>query len=110
MWKWIALATVAMGCADGTGTGTGTNEDRASVILGLAADEVAGETLYTNNCSVCHDADGTGAVGVGTDVTDDDAEAIVESILFPPTTSMATFADLLTDQEIADIAIYAETL
>lgn len=103
MWKWIGLATVLAACADG-------ETDRTTIILGLTGDSVAGETLYTNNCVTCHDADGSGTDGPGNDIRDEDAESIVESVIVPPTSSMAAFADLLSDQEIADIAAYATTL
>jgi mono/diheme cytochrome c family protein len=103
MQKWIGVVALLTACAGET--------TRVDDILALNGDVDAGETLYGNNCaSGCHDADGSATVGVGNDIRGLGEADIVDSVVFPPTSSMNGLADFLSDQEIADIAAYATTL
>ncbi len=43
--------------------GCASEADRAQAILDLTGDPAAGETTYTQQCSACHAADGTGGTG-----------------------------------------------
>lgn len=102
MWKWIGVVALMAACGETT---------RVDEILSLTGDATAGETLFGNNCaSGCHDADGSGSEGVGSDIRGLSEEDIVDSVINPTTTSMNTLADFLSDQEIADITAYATTL
>lgn len=77
-------------------------------ILALDPDLAAGEAGYTTNCVLCHVADGTGATGP--DLTGADAREIAEAMIEGPG-AMTSAADLeLVDQDVADIAAYAESL
>ena len=88
-------------CADG-------GDDRHPAFA-LTGDADAGATVYASTCVSCHAADGTG--GTGSDLTatvpgldrDGVVEVLVEGI---PNTSMVSYAAILSDQEIADVAAY----
>lgn len=80
---------------------------RAEQILSLSGDVASGEIEYTTNCVSCHSADGSG--GIGSNIQDTDVEVMVDAML-NGRSGMISYADLLQDQQIADIAAYAETL
>jgi cytochrome c551 len=84
----------------------GEAQTRDEIILSLTPDLVAGETGYVDNCSACHAADGSG--GVGPNLVGVGADTTVNAMLNPPG-GMNDYSNL-TDQEIADIAGYVESL
>ncbi|CBL45004.1 Cytochrome c, class I [gamma proteobacterium HdN1] len=87
-----------------------------------APDYAAGEKLYSNHCSSCHNDDGQGHKGIypplggNSSITDPTALNAIRSVLlggFPPATpgnpqpySMPPFAHQLNDQEIAAVVNY----
>ena len=98
---WIVPVVVALGCAE---------ETREEQILALEGDSAAGSALYDSECAACHATDGTGVEELGPDIRGVSAADVVGSILEPPTTLMSQYAAALDDQEIADVAAYAESL
>lgn len=87
----------------------GENETERHPAFGLTGNADAGADVYASTCVSCHAADGTG--GTGTDLTetvpgmsrDELIEVLVDGI---PGTSMVSYASILTDQQIADVAAY----
>jgi mono/diheme cytochrome c family protein len=103
--RWIWLVPMVVACGGGSGEGT-----RSDAILALTGDATAGETVYTNNCAVCHAASGLGVDdgGSGTNLTEtagetDDTESI--DYILNGEGNMPAFSDL-SDQEIADVLAY----
>lgn len=96
----VALCVLLTAC-DSTSGG------RADDILSLSGDVDRGLTLYTTNCVACHSKDGSG--GIGSNIQGADAVLLVDAML-EGRSGMISYAELLEDQNIADIAAYAETL
>jgi len=97
----FAFGVLLGGCADGESGG------RQDDILALSSDLASGESLFDANCQSCHAADGSG--GLGSNIQQVDVDLVVDAML-NGRTGMESYADLLTDQEMADIAGYVETL
>lgn len=70
----------------------------------MTGDPVAGEAVYTDNCAICHAADGTG--GTGPDITGETEEAEIADIVTNGEGDMTAFGDILSEQEIMDVAAY----
>lgn len=101
----VAALALLVGCG-GDDEGTGSRVDD---IMALTGDAAAGETVFANNCAVCHGADGTG--GSGPDITGEDSAEEVAEIVLNGEEGMTAFDGVLTDQEIADVVAYVtETL
>ncbi len=98
MWRWVVVAMVGVACE---------GADRADDILSLSANEANGEELYRTFCASCHAVDGSG--GTGANIQGASARLTVESMLAPPAL-MPDYSSTLTDQEMADIAAYVESL
>jgi len=82
-------------------------EDPIQAILALTGDSGAGMTVYDDNCAFCHAADGSG--GTGPSLQRAIAlEDIVETVYFGEGI-MSAYSESLNDQEIADVAAYAQT-
>ena len=96
----LAVCVVATAC-------DGVTSERAQTILALTGDVVNGESLYSTNCASCHLADGSG--DIGSNIQGVDQDLLVDAML-NGRTGMISYADLFVDQEIADIAAYAEGL
>lgn len=106
MSKWIGLAVLFAGCADG-----GEEMTRAETILSLTGDATAGESLFGSNCVACHEADGSGnASANNVDIRTSTEQVIVDSIVTAPVDVMVGFQSVLTDQNVADITAYVITL
>ena len=106
----LALALMMFGCngADDDG-GKGTTSE-VDAILALTADTANGATLYDGNCALCHADDGSGFEGLGSNIqTETDEALVVESVLNGNDEGMTAFADILTDQEIADVSGFVTT-
>lgn len=86
----------------------GASGGRVDTILSLSGDVTNGEDLYTSNCVSCHAADGSG--GIGSNIQGVDVDVTVDAVLNGRGNEMAAYGDLLTDQEIADLTAYVETL
>ena len=83
-------------------------ETRAQTILALTGDASAGTATYETNCQGCHGADGDGPVGTnlqGWVMTEESVNAIIDG-----KGSMPGFGAYFTDQEIADLVAFVETL
>jgi cytochrome c553 len=81
--------------------------DPIQSILGLTGDSGAGMSVYDVNCAACHLADGSGSTGP----TLQQAialEEIVEVVYFGEGI-MSAYGQVLTEQEIADVAAYVQT-
>lgn len=78
-----------------------------TTILGLPGDTAAGETVYADNCAVCHAADGSGSIGPA--IAGSAAEEVVSTALVGVGDEMPAF-DTLSDQDLADLAAFVEGL
>ena len=78
---------------------------RADDILALTGDATSGETLFADNCAVCHAADGSG--GTGPNLSWESVSAEVVNVILSGEEDMPSFSDL-TDQEIADILAWLD--
>jgi mono/diheme cytochrome c family protein len=76
-------------------------------ILALTPDTANGATKFASTCTACHASDGSGVVGLGTDIRGFAAEDVIVSILVPPSELMVI--PPMSDQEIADVSAYVET-
>jgi len=101
----LKLRVVAVGLVFLVGCAT-EGDSAVDDILMLSGDVVAGETLYGTNCESCHAEDGSG--GIGNDIREVDAATAVDA-MWEGRDGMVSFSNLLTEQEIADIAAYVET-
>lgn len=81
------------------GTNSGTDSHPA---LALTGDEVAGETVFANNCSGCHGGDATG--GIGPDLTTLVSGLSDEDIVLTIAEGSGNMGAVgIDDQEIADV-------
>jgi mono/diheme cytochrome c family protein len=124
--KILALALFAGGLI-ACGGGDAAPADDAAAPVETAAPAVAandaGATEYTNNCSVCHQADGNGMPGAfpplaGSEIVNNASPnhmiaVILKGLQGPVTVAgsefngiMTPFQDILTDAQIASIATY----
>ncbi len=76
------------------------NSARVDAILALAGDATNGAVVYADNCAGCHGEDGTGGTERGI-LGEGDAETA--QIVLNGEESMPSFADELTDQDVADV-------
>lgn len=96
---------------DDSGPTAGDDDDTSDpvdAILALTGDSAAGMTIYSDNCSICHGDSGEGGTGDPLDVAIP-AETIVETVYYGEGI-MAAYSETLSDQEIADVAAYVQTL
>lgn len=95
------------------------NSDRSPPLTGLTSAEQRGETLYLQNCSYCHAADGTGRNAIGRflephppDFADPvlrqmTQDALVQAIINgKPASSMPAFKAVLGEDDAAAVAAY----
>lgn len=107
---WMVLLAVACSGDDKDDSGADGNGGGDSVearILGLTADATAGEPIFQTNCATCHATDGSGSVGP--DIRNTSRDVIVDASV-NGRDGMAAFLGNLTEQEIADLSLYAEGL
>jgi mono/diheme cytochrome c family protein len=76
------------------------NAARVDTIVGLTGDSTDGAVVYADNCASCHGADATGGTERG--ITGAPDEEVAEVVLNGEE-SMPSFADTLSDQDIADV-------
>jgi cytochrome c oxidase cbb3-type subunit 3 len=74
----------------------------------VVGDPVAGEEVYATNCAVCHADDGSG--GTGPSLIGEDEEAEIIDIVTNGEGDMQPYGDILTEQEIADVAAFVVSL
>lgn len=97
----VAMSCVLVACDETAG-------GRAGDILALSGDVANGRTLYTTTCQSCHAADGSGVEDLGINIQDVDIDVVVDAVL-NGRTNMAAYGEVFEDQEIADIAAFAES-
>lgn len=93
----LMLLISLLACAD---------ENRENDILALTGDATSGEALYAT-CSGCHGTDGSGGDG-GPDIQGEGGREALETILYGED-SMPGYEGW-TDQDLADVLAYVETL
>ena len=103
----LALSILFIGCGDGDSGDNGASGSRVDDIQALTGDATEGQTLYASSCQGCHASDGTGQNG-NPDITGSISDSDINIILTGPG-QMPAFSSL-TDQQIADIAAYVESL
>jgi mono/diheme cytochrome c family protein len=95
----LASVSVLVACgADDGGEGDG----------GGGGDATAGRALYETNCAACHGAGGEGSGSYPSIVGEGGSDAI--DIVTNGDGGMPAFGGRLTEQEIADVVAYVETL
>jgi len=111
---WLGLGLLA--ACDGTEGDGGSPTDceggasRTEDILCLEPDTVNGADVYVARCQVCHGTDASGLTGLGSDIRGKAASETVDTIMDPPAGMTESLQDIMTNQEIADVAGYLETL
>lgn len=114
MW-WLLAALVACGGESTDPTEetdteeTDAGDSRVSAITALNGSSSAGAGVYSENCALCHAADGTG--GTGTDLTATlpglaEEDAILTILDGVEGTTMTSWDGFLSEQEIADVVAY----
>jgi mono/diheme cytochrome c family protein len=93
----LACSSLFVACGDAGGGGNG-----------LTGDATAGKALYETNCASCHGATGEGTGQFPSVVGEGGSEAI--EIVTNGEDAMPAFGGELTEQEIADVVAYVETL
>lgn len=112
----VGIGLFGAGCnSDDGGTGDtdacGGGTSRTADILCLEADTANGEAVYFEHCDICHGPDAAGLPGLGSSTRGKPAAETVETLLMdPPPAGMIPFTDVLSDQEMADVAGYLESL
>lgn len=88
---------------------TACADSRASKISGLEGDATAGATLFQENCQSCHGANGVGGSGPALAEEAEEPDEVI-SIVLSGEEEMPSFEETLSDQEIADIVAFLQTL
>lgn len=108
----FALASLVLflpACAgDGDGEDEGSGDD-VDAILMLTGDADNGATVFSSKCASCHGAMGEGGIGpaLATEAKNESDEDIVTDVLNGIAgTSMPSFRDQLSDQEVADVLAF----
>ncbi len=78
-------------------------------ILALDGDSEAGSTVYADNCAGCHAEDGSGGSGPALVGEADEGEEFVALVL-DGEEDMPAFSDTLSDQDIADVLAFVQSL
>ncbi len=109
--SWLIVVPLALLACNGDDNGGGDTDPEGFThpSLDLTGDPAAGADVYSSSCASCHAADGTG--GTGNDLTasvpgqtrEELTEILVEGI---EGTSMVSYDDILSDQEMADVVAY----
>ncbi len=81
---------------------------RMDDVLALEGDPVAGEAIYEERCQECHGPSGDGQ-GSGPPLSGLSEEEVLEAVLAGPC-FMPSYADDLSDQELADVTAYVASL
>jgi mono/diheme cytochrome c family protein len=105
---WTSVGLLA-GCEGGTTNACTGGTSRTADIVCLQGDASNGAAVFSDNCAVCHGADAAGINGLGSDIRGKVPEDTIDSIL-NPVAGMTDLSNVLSDQEIADVAAHVETL
>ena len=81
---------------------------RVDTILSLSGDDVNGETVYSDNCAVCHGINGEGGSGPSMAQASGESDEEIVSVVLTGEDEMPSF-DNLEDQDIADVLAYIRT-
>lgn len=85
-------------------------ETGPDAVLALEGDAAAGEELYTTHCSACHGDDGNSGT-VGEDIAGEGDEEMASAMWNGKEDGeMPSFQETLTEQEMADIIAYVNSL
>lgn len=106
--RFFALGLLVAGTLAGGSIQSGASAS-ATAIAPLAGDARAGKTTFTVYCSICHGVNATGFIGpriAGINWTAPGLQSIVRGGLGGYGGMPAFNADVVTDQNIADIAAY----
>jgi mono/diheme cytochrome c family protein len=103
----MRLSTVMTAAMIGL-AGCGGGDDRVDAVLALSGDPANGQTKFVEHCAECHKEDATGGSGPNL-VGHADPEGFVTQVIDGGET-MPPFGDALSDQEIADIHAWIESL
>lgn len=98
----LALPLFLFAC----GGGAGASQEDVDAVMALPGDDNPGETLYLDNCAVCHLDDGSGDIGPSLifHVSKHPDEYLV-GLIIDGSGAMPAFDDL-SDQQIADLLAY----
>lgn len=103
-----AALLIVTACNDPADDKSATETDeptRAERIADLTGDATAGASVYSDNCALCHAADGSGTSGPNIqDPSAYNQDDLITTVLDGQGT-MPSF-DALEDQEIADVIAY----
>lgn len=91
--RYVLPALFLMACGGST--------SRATDILALTGDATAGEAVFSDNCAVCHAADGSG--GTGPNLANESVGESAVNTVLNGKESMPSFGDSLSDQDVADL-------
>jgi mono/diheme cytochrome c family protein len=95
----FALGLLVLGC-NGDDELTGID-----AILALTPDTENGALVFDAQCALCHADDGSGVEGLGSDIrAETDQTVVVTSVYDGNDEGMTAFADILTEQDIADVS------
>lgn len=84
-------------------------DSRAETIAALDGDSSAGATVFEQNCQGCHGANAAGGSGPNLAGEADEPEEVINTILHGDG-EMPSFEQTLTDQEIADVVAFLQSL
>ncbi len=96
------LAPFLISCGDSA------TDARTDTILALTADTGNGKIVFDGKCASCHGAAG-GGTGLGPDIKGSNDAAAVLEITISGDGSMPSFSSL-SDQELADVTAYTQSL
>ncbi len=108
----LALLAVSLcGCTPATVAKSDTSGGTATTLGGNAT---VGAKIFTTNCSTCHGATGREGGPVGPSLRDENARmdfgATVSWIEDPQPPMPKLYPQLLTDQQVRDVAAYVQSL
>ena len=102
VFRGIAMIGAAVGIV---GCGGSEDADRIDIVVGLTADVENGGVVFQDVCAVCHGAEGEGSEGGAPNIQSEGKEGVekLADIILNGWEKMPAQADVLTDQEVADV-------
>ena len=88
--------------------GDSADDARMDTVLALSSDLENGKTTYGTNCAACHGADG-GGTSLGSNIKSENNASDLLQVVLEGKDTMRSYADL-SDQELADVTAYAQSL
>lgn len=108
----LGLAACGGGGDSGSSDTTATTETSGGTETTATGDVAAGKEVFASNCGSCHtlaDAGTTGSVGPNLDDLKPDEEMVASQVKNGGG-AMPSFADQLSEQQIADVAAYVSSV